>query len=612
VPPIEKILVRDVGKTDESNMQKLLRQFGEPGSSTEEQEPSKVLQAGREGETKSKKFTVSDLSNTLSKEGQGVLGDEQSPIISSSQHVSGKDEIYRESSPTWGFTDSEVQQLPVYSANADNTTSAKKPSWANEDLNPGWLRFGNVNIVEGKPAERVSEASEDMPFSQPQAKARDRASIIDIENTTTPVKLATEARPSGSDDGKAAKHASVDEHSGVRAAPKSKRPASPTATEDAAPKLGSSSSIEELAHLISKELLTAIPLAAKEQEEEELEGPLFAWISNFSGSFSADILPLTVSELDIERRMNRQGAAKHNLLTALSNLNTIQRRMILRHVEKHELTLCFVDTWAKEKVPTVFGDLEIALLVWVTTGYPQNQLPGGDTMNQTLPLHAQTAPQQNVSRGPPPPGPHPHQQPMPVQPGRPILQKPQHHLQQQQRQQFPQTHGPPPPPPLQNPSNIQTSAHGSSNIQTSAYGRAPPPPPPPGMPVYPMPGPFPGPMTVPIHGILNNNGPPPPPPPGIEIHTSQSQRRKRDEDTTYDRIPRPPPRRGVPVDSSSWDSESSTVSWERRRGPLRRREEEGVYEMVGSGHRRDRRSKGRRHGSGKRDTYGGRFDAIRY
>jgi hypothetical protein len=589
-------------------MQKLLRQFGEPRSSAEEQEPSEVLYAGGEGEAKSKNFAVSDLSNTPSKEVQGVLGDELPPILSSSQHISGKDGIYRESSPTWGFTDPEVQQLPVYSANGDNTTKSTKSSWTNEDLNPGWHQFGNANIVEGKPAERVSEVSEDMPFSQPQANARDRASIIDIENTTTTTKLATEARPSGSDDGKAAKHASVGENSGKRATSESKRPASPTATEDAAPKLGSSSSIEALAHLISKELLTAIPLAAKEQEEEELEGPLFAWISNFSGSFSADILPLKVSEVDIERRMNRQGAAKYNLLTALSNLNTIQRRMILRHVEKHELTLCFVDTWAKENVPTVFGDLEIALLIWVTTGHPQNQLPGGGTTNQTLPQYAQTATQSQMSRqqmyrGPPPPPPPPHQHPMPTPPGRPLPQQPQHNI-KQQRQQFEQTRGHPPPPPPQNP----------FNLQNSAAGRAPPPPPPPpGMPGLQRPGTFPRPTTIPFHELRDSDIPVAPTlPPGIGTHTSQSQRRKRYDDTTYDRIPRPPPRRGVPVDSSSWDSESSTASWERRRGPLRRREEEGMYEIVGSGHRRDRRSKGRRHGSGKRDTYGGRFDAVRY
>jgi hypothetical protein len=53
----------------------------------------------------------------------------------------------------------------------------------------------------------------------------------------------------------------------------------------------------------------------------------------------------------------------------------MQQRMILRNVEMLELTLCFVDTWAKEKVTTFFGDLEFILVVRVIKGHPRNGTP---------------------------------------------------------------------------------------------------------------------------------------------------------------------------------------------------------------------------------------------
>jgi hypothetical protein len=166
-------------------------------------------------------------------------------------------------------------------------------------------------------------------------------------------------------------------------------------TAQATPKLGSSSNTKELAKLISEDLVAAFEERTRQKEaaedveiHEETQNekkPLLAWVSNYSGSLNVDILPLKISEAEIQSLIDRSGE-DYSLVGALRKLNTMQRRMILRNVEMLELTLCFVDTWAKEKVTTFFGDLEFILVVWVTKRHPRNRLPSPpDEVGHTMP-----------------------------------------------------------------------------------------------------------------------------------------------------------------------------------------------------------------------------------
>ncbi|KAF2746774.1 hypothetical protein M011DRAFT_403936, partial [Sporormia fimetaria CBS 119925] len=54
-------------------------------------------------------------------------------------------------------------------------------------------------------------------------------------------------------------------------------------------------------------------------------------------------------------------------MEALQLLNTHQRNLVLRHVESIQARLLYVQTWNWERIPTVFGELEVSILLWVTS-----------------------------------------------------------------------------------------------------------------------------------------------------------------------------------------------------------------------------------------------------
>jgi hypothetical protein len=92
------------------------------------------------------------------------------------------------------------------------------------------------------------------------------------------------------------------------------------------------------------------------------------WITTWSASSHAlryQRLHLPMSEFqDLTRTRSSEDYSLHE---ALEELNTAQHRIILDHVSKVGATLVFADVWKKERVPTVFGKLEMAFPFWTVS-----------------------------------------------------------------------------------------------------------------------------------------------------------------------------------------------------------------------------------------------------
>jgi hypothetical protein len=214
-------------------------------------------------------------------------------------------------------------------------------------------------------------------------------------------------------------------------------------------------------------------------DDDEEQEPIYAWVTNFTTLLNTEILQLNVhtpfihnllaSRLKLEsfrdddaREMTekiQENVASEAMNETMSKLNTYQRQLILKDVLKKGHTLIFVDTWMKERVGTLYGDLEITLLIWFTTGPP---LSTNATVQQNHPMQHNQPMQQGQMRGPN-----------------------QQHIGQ-----------------------VQTYGGQDSNMAQQRRGQMPPPPPrgtvPAQIPLMQIP-------MVPMHG----GAPPPPPPPPV-------------------------------------------------------------------------------------------------
>jgi hypothetical protein len=122
--------------------------------------------------------------------------------------------------------------------------------------------------------------------------------------------------------------------------------------------------------------------------EDDEQEQVYAWVTNFTTILNTEILQLNihtpfihnflVSRLKLEpyddaRETTEkilENVASEAMNETMSKLNIYQRQIILKDVLKKGHTLIFVDTWMKERVGTLYGDVEITLLIWFTTGPP--------------------------------------------------------------------------------------------------------------------------------------------------------------------------------------------------------------------------------------------------
>lgn len=95
---------------------------------------------------------------------------------------------------------------------------------------------------------------------------------------------------------------------------------------------------------------------------------IHAWttavLPNYSGlgaAVSIDQIHLPTNE--VEKLIGEE----NNLVKSLSELNVFQRQLIMDHVKAIDSLLEYVQIWKHERITTVLGELELIVLLWVTT-----------------------------------------------------------------------------------------------------------------------------------------------------------------------------------------------------------------------------------------------------
>jgi hypothetical protein len=465
-----KSIISDMSEEDVGRMQRFLRRVRGLKPSKEEKQASKRPVRGIGDTPKEGTRTVGESRNVAPRKSHEMSDDELPPVaIGSRPKTQAK--APKRVSHDGKSSDSGVYHIQSYLADLEpdtvsgNRTLNQKvtPNQGVEDATP--IRDKLVEL----PDELVIEVPEDgvdMPAN---------TLAIGMENTTVPVELVNSTAHSEMNDGRSVSEP-IGETSRTKVSPEalqetpSARIETPDLTAQAAEKLELSITTGELAHMISKELMVSFEKMKHGENAEEVEKqeefpneeePLHAWVSNYSGSLNAETLPLNISEADIQSLMDSRGGEDYSLLGALSKLNAMQRLLILRHVERLELTLCFVDTWAKETVTSFFGDLEIVLVLWVTRGHPEKEQTKKAAQEKELEEHmrkrlAQFGFQNNQiqalvdsekakQNGPlPPPGARLHA--MPSQAMQHAVPQ-RDGIAQRRRQELQQMSSPPPPPP---------------------------------------------------------------------------------------------------------------------------------------------------------------------
>ena len=92
---------------------------------------------------------------------------------------------------------------------------------------------------------------------------------------------------------------------------------------------------------------------------------------------SVDIIELTLPETEIRARLQKQEAEHRSPLETLHKPNNYQRHLMLAHSYFGDSTLLHVDAWHKERIPTVFGQLDIVTLIWITSSTQRREGPIG-------------------------------------------------------------------------------------------------------------------------------------------------------------------------------------------------------------------------------------------
>jgi hypothetical protein len=96
---------------------------------------------------------------------------------------------------------------------------------------------------------------------------------------------------------------------------------------------------------------------------------LRAWITTYeTHTYSARNHELNLPFPEIQHLIITRTSEDYKLAEALEELNVSQRGYIFNHTSFLGATLVFADIWKKERVMTVFGMVELAFLVWVTSG----------------------------------------------------------------------------------------------------------------------------------------------------------------------------------------------------------------------------------------------------
>jgi hypothetical protein len=81
---------------------------------------------------------------------------------------------------------------------------------------------------------------------------------------------------------------------------------------------------------------------------------------------SCRIDSLPIPQQQIKARLDRQQRRSSSVVECLEKLNPQQRSMVTDHAKRQTSDLLFVEQLQRVHLATVFGDLEVAVLMWIT------------------------------------------------------------------------------------------------------------------------------------------------------------------------------------------------------------------------------------------------------
>ncbi|KAI9767114.1 MAG: hypothetical protein M1840_005903, partial [Geoglossum simile] len=99
------------------------------------------------------------------------------------------------------------------------------------------------------------------------------------------------------------------------------------------------------------------------------EAEMLAWTTSVIPTYTGgdcEIEALPVSEDAIVQYLEQLGKQSASVLEQVNKLNVQQRKLVLDHIREKGLTLVSVGELGHQKLVTVFGDIRITTLVWIT------------------------------------------------------------------------------------------------------------------------------------------------------------------------------------------------------------------------------------------------------
>lgn len=190
---------------------------------------------------------------------------------------------------------------------------------------------------------------------------RSNKSHHSTENTLAAKKLASSVRELNNN--QVAKNASEEKSS----APTNDQTASTTPGQTAP-----SGQADKVAESEADTSLNAKHTTGDSISDAEQAKLLYAWTTSVLPGLSTglersvDIHPLDMPQEKLQEMVDESLKKDMRPLEVVYKLNAYQRRLVLEHIAARRSALLYLGTWHHETIPSVFGNLDVTILIWIT------------------------------------------------------------------------------------------------------------------------------------------------------------------------------------------------------------------------------------------------------
>jgi hypothetical protein len=110
------------------------------------------------------------------------------------------------------------------------------------------------------------------------------------------------------------------------------------------------------------------PSPSKPSESNKAHRQIHAWTTAVFPAHGGLGVTVAIDQVHMaDKELENLIVGDSNLVKCLSELNGFQRQLVLDHVKTIGSTLEYVQIWKQERMTNVFGDLNLVILLWVTT-----------------------------------------------------------------------------------------------------------------------------------------------------------------------------------------------------------------------------------------------------